>query len=105
MLTAAWFVLLVLFLFVSLAADSRPFSGSGSVSGMLASVAFGGMFLLSICPFNIVYRPTRYYILRTIGKIVCAPFYQVDFKDFCQLERGGHNTRTRGSVIESAERH
>jgi hypothetical protein len=81
-LTSIWFVLLVLFLFVSIAAEGGQWSNAGDALGALVCLAFVGMMALAICPFDILFRPTRWYILRTIGRIIAAPFYPIDFKDF-----------------------
>lgn len=38
--------------------------------------------LLLVCPFNICYRPTRFFFLNCLRHIVLAPFYKVVMVDF-----------------------
>eukprot|EP00250_Pteridium_aquilinum_P016536 c23147_g2_i1 orf=256-2580(+) len=38
--------------------------------------------LLLICPFNVCYRPSRYFVLTNLRHIVLAPFYKVVMADF-----------------------
>ncbi|EGC31750.1 hypothetical protein DICPUDRAFT_49995 [Dictyostelium purpureum] len=34
------------------------------------------------CPFNIIFRPSRFWLIHTFGRIFSAPFLPVKFKDF-----------------------
>ncbi|KAL0540681.1 hypothetical protein IC582_020691 [Cucumis melo] len=34
------------------------------------------------CPFNIVYRSSRFFLVRSAFHLVCAPFYKVSLQDF-----------------------
>ncbi|KAN0041937.1 hypothetical protein ACTFIV_004491 [Dictyostelium citrinum] len=34
------------------------------------------------CPFNIIFRPSRYWLIHTFARIFSAPFLPVKFKDF-----------------------
>ncbi|KAK9140394.1 hypothetical protein Scep_010075 [Stephania cephalantha] len=40
-----------------------------------------------ICPFNIFYRPSRYYFLRVMRHIICSPFYKVVMVDFFMADQ------------------
>ncbi|GAV61488.1 SPX domain-containing protein/EXS domain-containing protein [Cephalotus follicularis] len=42
---------------------------------------------LLICPFDILYRPTRYCFLRVLRNIVCSPFYKVLMVDFFMADQ------------------
>ncbi|KAJ0704206.1 putative SPX domain-containing protein [Helianthus annuus] len=38
--------------------------------------------LIMICPFNIMYRASRFFLIVTLWHCVCAPLYKVHFPDF-----------------------
>ncbi|XP_038998301.1 phosphate transporter PHO1 homolog 3-like [Hibiscus syriacus] len=38
--------------------------------------------IVLFCPFNILYRSSRFFLLRTLFCCICAPFYMVRFQDF-----------------------
>lgn len=38
--------------------------------------------LITFCPFNIVYRSSRFFLLRCTWRCVCAPLYKVTMPDF-----------------------
>ncbi|RZC73742.1 hypothetical protein C5167_049227 [Papaver somniferum] len=40
------------------------------------------VFLVTVCPFNIVYRSSRYFLLVCFFHCICAPFYKVLLPDF-----------------------
>ncbi|XP_057769552.1 phosphate transporter PHO1 homolog 9 [Salvia miltiorrhiza] len=40
------------------------------------------VFVITICPFNIVYRSSRYFLLHCAWRCVCAPLYKVTLPDF-----------------------
>lgn len=40
------------------------------------------MILLLFNPTPTMYRESRFWLLRTMGRVVCAPFYRVGFRDF-----------------------
>lgn len=42
---------------------------------------------LLICPFNIVYRSSRYYFLRVIRNIMLSPLYKVVMVDFFMADQ------------------
>ncbi|CAN4128176.1 unnamed protein product [Withania somnifera] len=41
-----------------------------------------GLVLICLCPFNIIYRPTRFFLVRSLVRSICAPFYKVSMIDF-----------------------
>jgi hypothetical protein len=79
-LSTLWFVLLDLHFFVSLVKSAGAWSEA--VTGWLPFTLFVVFFFICFMPFDVFFRPTRWYILRTLYKIVTAPFHPVDFKDF-----------------------
>ncbi|XP_076925206.1 phosphate transporter PHO1 homolog 9-like [Bidens hawaiensis] len=38
--------------------------------------------LITICPFNIMYRSSRFFLIVSLWHCVCAPLYKVTFPDF-----------------------
>ncbi|XP_057509115.1 phosphate transporter PHO1 homolog 3-like isoform X1 [Actinidia eriantha] len=38
--------------------------------------------LILLCPFNIIYRSSRYFLLVCVFHCICAPLYKVTFPDF-----------------------
>lgn len=54
-----------------------------AIPGILLMVFIG----LLICPFNILYRPTRYCFLRILRNILCSPFYRVLMVDFFMADQ------------------
>ncbi|XWS10668.1 hypothetical protein CRYUN_Cryun38cG0017000 [Craigia yunnanensis] len=38
--------------------------------------------IVLICPFNILYRSSRFFLLTTVFHCICAPLYKVKFQDF-----------------------
>jgi hypothetical protein len=79
-LTTLWLFLLDVYLMLDLARGGGRWTNAEPA--IAEAISFLGMLFLAICPFPILFRPTRWYILRTLGKIVTAPFHMVDFKDF-----------------------
>ncbi|XP_019432505.1 PREDICTED: phosphate transporter PHO1-like [Lupinus angustifolius] len=43
--------------------------------------------VLLICPFDILYRPTRFCFIRVMRNIVCSPFYRVLLVDFFMADQ------------------
>ncbi|KAL6604795.1 hypothetical protein ACP70R_042739 [Stipagrostis hirtigluma subsp. patula] len=43
--------------------------------------------LILICPFNIIYRSSRYHFLRVIRNIILTPFYKVVMVDFFMADQ------------------
>ncbi|KAI3462918.1 hypothetical protein Pfo_019581 [Paulownia fortunei] len=38
--------------------------------------------LITFCPFNIIYRSSRFFLIRCAWRCICAPLYKVTFSDF-----------------------
>ncbi|GAA0166178.1 secondary carrier transporter [Lithospermum erythrorhizon] len=38
--------------------------------------------LISFCPFNVIYRSSRYFLLKSVWRCFCAPLYKVTLIDF-----------------------
>ncbi|KAK8591741.1 hypothetical protein V6N13_031773 [Hibiscus sabdariffa] len=38
--------------------------------------------IVFLCPFNILYRSSRFFLLRTLFRCICAPLFMVKFQDF-----------------------
>ncbi|KAL0431733.1 UNVERIFIED_CONTAM: Phosphate transporter [Sesamum radiatum] len=38
--------------------------------------------LITFCPFNILYRSSRFFLVRCAWRSICAPLYKVTFSDF-----------------------
>ncbi|ERN18829.1 phosphate transporter PHO1 [Amborella trichopoda] len=66
-----------------LRAKGYPPSTVDTLPGILLLVFTG----LLICPFNVFYRPSRYYFLRVIRNIICSPFYKVLMVDFFMADQ------------------
>ncbi|KAK4364925.1 hypothetical protein RND71_016283 [Anisodus tanguticus] len=41
-----------------------------------------GLLLICLCPFNIIYRSSRFFLIRSLFRSICAPFYKVNMIDF-----------------------
>ncbi|KAE8660079.1 Phosphate transporter PHO1-2 [Hibiscus syriacus] len=54
-----------------------------TIPGILLLIFIG----LLVCPFDIVYRPTRYCFLRIIRNIICSPLYKVLMVDFFMADQ------------------
>ncbi|KAL2904023.1 Phosphate transporter PHO1-like protein 10 [Bienertia sinuspersici] len=37
---------------------------------------------ITFCPFNIIYRSSRYFLIKRLFRCICAPFYEVTLPDF-----------------------
>ncbi|XP_042022453.1 phosphate transporter PHO1 homolog 9-like [Salvia splendens] len=40
------------------------------------------VFMITFCPFNIIYRSSRYFLIRCVWHCLCAPLYKVTLPDF-----------------------
>ncbi|XP_038891094.1 phosphate transporter PHO1 homolog 9-like isoform X2 [Benincasa hispida] len=38
--------------------------------------------LILFCPFDIIFRSSRFFLIRSVFRLVCAPFYKVTLEDF-----------------------
>ncbi|CAN1760270.1 Phosphate transporter PHO1 [Linum perenne] len=54
-----------------------------AIPGVLLLIFFAFL----ICPFDVLYRPTRYYFIRVIRNIVFSPFYKVLMVDFFMADQ------------------
>ncbi|GAB2294392.1 hypothetical protein Dimus_028599 [Dionaea muscipula] len=70
---------------IHLILKSNGFSPS-QVDALLAILLLICIVLL-VCPFNILYHPTRYFFLRVTRNIVCSPFYKVVMVDFFMADQ------------------
>ncbi|MCL7026488.1 hypothetical protein MKW94_018002 [Papaver nudicaule] len=55
------------------------------------------IFLITVCPFNIIYRSSRIFLLRTAFRCISAPLYKVTLSDFMladQLSSQGQALRS-----------
>ncbi|XP_069143854.1 phosphate transporter PHO1 homolog 10 isoform X3 [Solanum lycopersicum] len=41
-----------------------------------------GLVLICLCPFNIIYRSSRFFLIRSLFRSMCAPLYKVNMIDF-----------------------
>ncbi|KAG5591937.1 hypothetical protein H5410_042451 [Solanum commersonii] len=41
-----------------------------------------GIVLICLCPFNIIYRSSRFYLIQSLFRSICAPLYKVNMIDF-----------------------
>ncbi|KAL1538727.1 phosphate transporter PHO1 9-like isoform X1 [Salvia divinorum] len=40
------------------------------------------VFIITICPFNIIYRSSRYFLIHCAWHCICAPLYKITLPDF-----------------------
>ncbi|KAG8366924.1 hypothetical protein BUALT_Bualt16G0018500 [Buddleja alternifolia] len=40
------------------------------------------LLLITVCPLNIIYRSSRFFLIRCAWRCICAPHYKVTFSDF-----------------------
>ncbi|XP_015168476.1 phosphate transporter PHO1 homolog 10-like [Solanum tuberosum] len=41
-----------------------------------------GLVLICLCPFNIIYRSSRFFLIQSLFRSICAPLYKVNMIDF-----------------------
>ncbi|VFQ78063.1 unnamed protein product [Cuscuta campestris] len=73
----------VLFLHLSLVSKGYSFTLVHSIPGLLLL----GFLLLLLCPFNIIYKPSRYRFLRVMRNIILSPLYKVFMLDFFMADQ------------------
>ncbi|KAL1828878.1 hypothetical protein ACET3Z_007290 [Daucus carota] len=73
----------VLFIHISLIAKGYSYSQVQVIPGLLLLISF----LLLVCPVNVVYKSTRYRLLRVIRNIVLSPLYKVAMLDFFMADQ------------------
>jgi len=69
-----WIICVITLYLHSYLNNADPFIFPGVLLCALVAVLF--------CPFNVMLRSARAWILKTTWRIVCAPFYDVKFADF-----------------------
>ncbi|KAL9259290.1 Phosphate transporter PHO1 homolog 1-like protein [Drosera capensis] len=73
----------VLFIHLSLVAKGYPSSQAQAIPGFLLL----SFLLLVVCPFNIMYRSSRYRLLKALRNIVLSPLYKVVMLDFFMADQ------------------
>ncbi|KAK1374541.1 phosphate transporter PHO1-like [Heracleum sosnowskyi] len=73
----------VLFVHISLIAKGYTYTQVQVIPGLLLLISF----LLLVCPFNVVYKSTRYRLLRVLRNIVLSPLYKVVMLDFFMADQ------------------
>ncbi|GAB2226541.1 hypothetical protein Droror1_Dr00022351 [Drosera rotundifolia] len=73
----------VLFIHLSLVAKGYPSNQAQAIPGFLLL----SFLLLLVCPFNIMYRSSRYRLLRVLRNIVFSPLYKVVMLDFFMADQ------------------
>ncbi|PWA49107.1 SPX domain, EXS [Artemisia annua] len=59
--------------------------------------------LIAICPFNIVYRTNRYFLLVCLWHCICAPFYTVTLPDFFLADQFTSQTIKESEMSEEKQ--
>ncbi|GAA0162569.1 secondary carrier transporter [Lithospermum erythrorhizon] len=59
--------------------DTRSFA---AITELVPLVLLIMVFLITFCPFDVVYRPSRFLILNCGWRCLCAPLYKVTLPDF-----------------------
>ncbi|KAE8714640.1 long-chain-alcohol oxidase FAO1-like [Hibiscus syriacus] len=67
-----------------LSAAAFPPTHVDTIPGILLLVGF---YNFAVCPFDILYQPTRYRFLRIIRNIICSPLYKVLIVDFFMADQ------------------
>ncbi|XP_074329802.1 LOW QUALITY PROTEIN: phosphate transporter PHO1 homolog 1-like [Apium graveolens] len=73
----------VLFIHISLIAKGYSYTQVQVIPGLLLLISF----LLLVCPINVVYKSTRFRVLRVIRNIVLSPLYKVVMLDFFMADQ------------------
>ncbi|KAF7827878.1 phosphate transporter PHO1-like protein 1 [Senna tora] len=73
----------VMFLHLTLLTKGYSYSQVQAIPGLLLLV----FLLVLVCPFNVVYRSSRYRFLRVIRNIVLSPLYKVVMLDFFMADQ------------------
>ncbi|KAL7110493.1 hypothetical protein ACP275_05G029200 [Erythranthe tilingii] len=73
----------VLFLHLSLVAKGYSYSQVQAIPALLLLV----FIIVLICPFNIIYKSSRYHFLSVIRNIVLSPLYKVVMLDFFMADQ------------------
>ncbi|XP_022945625.1 phosphate transporter PHO1 homolog 3-like [Cucurbita moschata] len=59
--------------------ETKPYQ---AVTELLPLVLLLVVVAVFLCPFNILYRSSRFFCLKTLYRCICAPLYMVVFADF-----------------------
>ncbi|KAF6169002.1 hypothetical protein GIB67_038499 [Kingdonia uniflora] len=73
----------IMFIYLSLLAKGYSSTQIQAIPGLLLLL----FLLLLVCPFNIVYRSSRYCFLRVIRNIILTPLYKVVMLDFFMADQ------------------
>ncbi|KAL1803312.1 hypothetical protein ACET3Z_031959 [Daucus carota] len=73
----------VLFIHISLMAKGYSYTQIQVIPGLLLLISL----LLLVCPINIVYKSSRYRLLRVLRNIVLSPLYKVVMLDFFMADQ------------------
>ncbi|XP_060208125.1 phosphate transporter PHO1 homolog 5-like [Lycium barbarum] len=58
-----------------------------------------GLVLICLCPFNIIYRSSRFFLIRSLFRSICAPFYKVNMIDFFLSDQLASQTQAIRSFV------
>ncbi|XP_019254643.1 PREDICTED: phosphate transporter PHO1 homolog 10-like isoform X2 [Nicotiana attenuata] len=58
-----------------------------------------GLVLICLCPFNIIYRSSRFFLIRSLFRCICAPFYKVKMVDFFLADQLTSQTQAIRSFV------
>ncbi|XXG74311.1 hypothetical protein AAC387_Pa07g3068 [Persea americana] len=81
--TSMTMVVGVMFVHLSLVAKGHSSTEVHAIPGLLLSF----FLLLLLCPFNILYRSSRYHFLQVIRNIILSPLYKVVMVDFFMADQ------------------
>ncbi|KAL0380708.1 UNVERIFIED_CONTAM: Phosphate transporter [Sesamum angustifolium] len=73
----------ILFVHLSLVAKGYSYAHVQAIPGLL----FLGFILVLVCPFNIIYKSSRYRFLSVIRNIILSPLYKVVMLDFFMADQ------------------
>ncbi|KAA8529230.1 hypothetical protein F0562_033971 [Nyssa sinensis] len=73
----------VMFVHLLLVAKGYSYTQVQAIPGLLILV----FLLLLVCPFNIIYKSTRYHFLRMMRNIILSPLYKVVMVDFFMADQ------------------
>ncbi|KAK4410374.1 Phosphate transporter [Sesamum angolense] len=73
----------ILFVHLSLVAKGYSYAHVQAIPGLL----FLGFILVLVCPFNIIYKSSRYCFLSVIRNIILSPLYKVVMLDFFMADQ------------------
>ncbi|RVW45419.1 Phosphate transporter PHO1-like 1 [Vitis vinifera] len=73
----------VMFVHLSLVAKGNSYSRVQAIPGLLCLL----FLLLLVCPFNIIYKSSRYRFLRVIRNTILSPLYKVVMLDFFMADQ------------------